>query len=162
MRDLHDLARAMHALPDELQAAQRRGVQQAALEVTREIRAEIRVATGGDSRLSGVGRRGARVGARFDVKGTRNPTALVRATGPQHLLEHDTKTHTITPRKRRRGKAKGARGALRLADGEFRASAMHPGTKAKRPFGKGATRAQPRTGPIFDREVQNGIRRALK
>lgn len=158
-KDLHDLARMMRDLPDELQKAQRRGVQKVALAVTTEIRGSIRTATGGDMRLSGS-KRGARVGARFDVRGQENPTAVVRATGPLHLLEHDTKPHDIAPKKRRRDGKKVR--ALRLADGSFRAVVHHPGTRAKKPFEKGYKKAQPHTGLIFDREMQAGIGRALR
>lgn len=146
------------SLPRDLQAAQRRGVAKGALHVTRGMRDEVRAATG-DMKLSGVGKRGARVGAKYTVKGTTNPTAVVKATGPAQLLEHDTKPHTIAPR-RRRGQSKAR--ALRLADGRFVASVQHPGTRAKKPYEKGFLKTRGQTGPIFDREVQAAIRGALK
>ena len=57
--------------------------------------AEIRRATGGDLRMSGVGRsRGkpgnAKVGVRYDSdKSGEIPTTKIKATGPLHLLERD-------------------------------------------------------------------------
>ena len=107
-------------------------------------------------RLSGIGERGARVGARFDVFGTVNPSAVVKATGPLHLLEHDTDPHDIGPKKGRRG-AK----ALRLANGRFASGVHHPGTTGSRPFEKGYLKTRARTGPAFDAEVQKAIARAL-
>lgn len=164
--DLLVLARMAAALPDELVAAQRRGVAAGALIVTRGIRAEIREATGGDNRLSGVGRRGARVGARYTVlASTRNPVAIIAATGPMQLLEHDTAPHPIRARGTRTptGRARRRRGAkaLHLANGRFAANARHPGTTAKRPFEKGYLRTRDKTGPAYDREVQKAIRKAL-
>lgn len=157
-KDLAWLARATATLPKELQDAQRRGVQRGAMHVTRAVRDEVRAATGGDMRLSGVGKKGARVGAKYTLRGGVNPSAVVKATGPMQLLEHDTKPHKIAPR-RRRGQAKAR--ALRLADGRFVAAVNHPGTRAKRPFEKGVVKTRGDTGPIFDREVQAAIRRAL-
>lgn len=162
LKDLADVARMAADLPDELQKAQRRGVQKAALLVTREIRVQIRAASGGDNRLSGVGRRGARVGAKYDVRGTVNPTALIRATGPLHFLEHPTGPHRIdTVRGRKDTKRRGRAKALRLANGRFFASVMHPGTTPSRPFYKGYIKTRDKTGAVYDREIQLAIRKAL-
>lgn len=159
-KDLAWLAKMTASLPKDLQAAQRRGVSKGALHVTRAMRDEVRAATGGDMKLSGgPGRKPKRVGAKYTVKGTTNPSAVVKATGPAQLIERDTKAHKIAPR-RRRGQAKAR--ALRLADGRFAASVQHPGTRGKRPYEKGYLRSRDATGPIFDREVQAAIGKALK
>ena len=166
LHDLAGLARFAHELPGELQKAQVRGVNQAALHVTKAIRLEIRSVAGAGMRLSGVGRRGARVGARYDVKGTVNPTAIVRATGPLHFVEHDMPPHRITPRGRRRRKRgngflSGAK-ALKLANGQIVAGALHPGTTGSRPFEKGYLKSRGDTGRIYDAEVQRAIRVVLR
>lgn len=101
------------------------GVNRAALEYTTAVRRAYRLRTG-DGRLSGVGVRGARVGARYDRLPGRE-TALVRATGPAHLIEGDTKAHVIVPRKRR-GKR-----AVATPYGP-RASVQHPGTRGRPTF----------------------------
>jgi len=155
MRDLGDVARMAAVLPGALERAQLQGVQQSALFVTRGIRDEIRSVTG-DMRLSGVGARGARVGAKYDVKGTTNPTAIISATGPLQLIERRTNPHPISNRRRSKKKA------LKMADGGFAKSAMHPGTPAKRPFAKGVSRTADRTGVIFDEAVQGAIRAVLR
>lgn len=162
---LADVTRMAGDLPGELQKAQQRGVRKAALIVTRAIRAEIRADSGGDMRLSGVGRKGARVGARYDVKGSINPTAIIRASGPLHFLEHDMPAHSIQPRAvRGRGSRKQFTGtrALMLRDGTFAASAQHPGSRAKRPFEKGWVATRGKTGATFEAEVLKAIRVVLR
>ena len=166
LNDLAGVARMAARLPEELQRAQVRGVANAALIVTGAIRGEIRSATGGDNRLSGVGARGARVGARYDVKGTSNPTAIIRATGPLHIIEHTMPPHQITPRGRRRAKRgnrflSGAK-VLHMSNGGYAASAEHPGSPAKKPFERGYLKSRDKTGAAFDREVQKAIQVTLR
>lgn len=158
LNNLAGVARMASRLPEELSKAQRQGVQRSALTITRAMRQEVKQATGGDNRLSGVGKRGARIGAKYDIKGSINPTAIVRATGPAQLVEHDVRAHSIAPR-RRRGKA---RGALRFKDGSYAARASHPGTKAKRPYEKGYLAKRDEAGQQFDKAVQQAIRRVLR
>jgi len=150
-----EFAAKMGRLPDELAQASRVGVGRAALHVTTDVRAEIRAVTGGDMRLSGVGLRGARVGARYSVKGTQNPTALIRATGPIQLIERDTQPHGIRPRRRRVK-------ALKFADGGFYAHSWHPGTRGKHPFQKGVAKAAPDTGRIFQTEIDNAMKKVMR
>ena len=163
LQDLGDVARMASQLPDALQRAQVQGVRKSALLVTTAIRSEIRAATG-DNRLSGVGARGARVGAQFDVKGTTNPTAIITAKGPLHLVERDTSPHLIIPRGRRVGKRgrrlKGGQ-VLHMSGGGFATSAEHPGTSGKHPFEKGYLKSRGDTGRVYDLEVQRAIRLVL-
>lgn len=152
-RDLGDLAvsaaNAARAMPE----AENRAVRKAALYTTRTIRTEIRKATG-DMRLSGVGKRGARVGAKFQMKrGRSSPTAEITATGPLHLIERDTSPHKIPNR----------RGKKRVVfDGKVRAYANHPGTSGQRPFERGWKKAAPKTPLIFRQEIGKAIVRAWK
>ena len=152
-RDLADLARSVAQTPEALQRGALRGVTAASLYVTREIRDEIRGVTG-DMRLSGVGRRGARVGAKYDVKGTGgNPSVLITATGPIQLIERDTAPHEMRPRRRRGAKA------LRLPDGSFYAHVQHPGTRGKHPFEHGAERGGLRSTEKFNAAVEKELMR---
>jgi len=153
-KTLADLARTAHQLPKELQAAEQRGVRKSALLVTRGIRDEIRGATG-DNRLSGVGRRGARVGAKYDVSGGSNPTAVIRATGPLHLVDRDTDPHLIAPKRRRGAKA------LRLANGQMVASVRHPGTRGKHVWGKGISKTRAGTRKVFAAEIHTAMIKAV-
>lgn len=119
--------------PGLLKASEREMVAAAALAVTTATRASVSSATHGTNRLSGVGRKGVKVGVGFDVKGVQNPTAIVQARGPLHLIERDTKAHPIAPRRRRGKRALGNEGR---GFGPV-ASAQHPGTKGKHPFEEG-------------------------
>lgn len=70
---------------------------------------------------------------RYDLTRGATPSALVRFTGPFHLVNNNTAPHEITPRasRGRRGKK-----ALRIGN-DLRASASHPGTRGKRIFQTG-------------------------
>lgn len=99
---------------------------------------------------------------RFDVKGTDNPAALLKAFGPWGVPEHGASPHVIAPRAGKvsgRGTARvrrqrdldrafGARGAysgLRPmpAGSTFAYRVKHPGTTGKKPFTKGIAEATP-------------------
>lgn len=101
------LVKVARALPDN-----RAAINAAALAVKDVTTPLVRAATGGDMKLSGVGRKGgAKVGVRYDVKGTRNATAIVKATGPAHLVERDVKPHPVASRyaPRKIGRTRAAR-----------------------------------------------------
>lgn len=125
---------------------------------TNAIRSEISgVTTGG--RLRGVGKRGARVGVKYDVQSSgERPTAFVQATGPLQLIERDTAEHQI-PRvagsrrlrtaagrlsHKREGTGRNLNGAKVLKiQGEYRTGPItHPGTKGKHPFERGVAKAE--------------------
>lgn len=87
-------------------------------------------ATGGSMRLSNVGRNGSRLGARYDLKGRANPTALVKATGAWQIRDSSlsggpTSAHTIPKAVGPRGRA---RKRLLLPDGSIRRRVEHPGS----------------------------------
>lgn len=106
----------------------------------------------GDGRLSGVGRNGARVGARFDAVAR---GVEFKATGPLHFLANPMSPHKITPKKRSRAKV------LAIPGIGPRASAMHPGTRGKDTWNKATPDARKAVADAFhDRQV-NIIRRAL-
>ena len=157
LRDLGDLSRMAAGLPEELKRAQGKAIRQGAAFVTREIRGQIKIASGGDNRLSGVGARGARVGARYDVRGDVNPTAIIKATGPLHLIERNTKSHPIQVRKRGKKHAR----ALKLSSGDFRSSVLHPGTKGKHPFEKGFEKAKDEPARLFSKAIDDVMRKAI-
>lgn len=94
----------------EVQRAQRTAMNKAALEAKKVLAGSISKAVP-SGRLRNVGSPpGARVGVKYDVKGTKNPTALVRAIGPLHLVENPIRPHLIIPKKTGRGaKGRGSR-----------------------------------------------------
>lgn len=141
----------------------------AALAIKSSILPLMAAATGGDLRLSGVGKRGARIGVRYDVKGSVNPTALLYATGPAHFVERDTRRHMILPRGKGRGRVKrrqgaalvsalsggvgglgGQGGVLAFKGGGYAAYARAGGgSKGKHPFELGVRQGEPRAVEVF-------------
>lgn len=135
--------------PDELAAklfkagagidkASRDGLAKSALLVKSSVVAEL----GGVTRLRGVGKKGSRIGVRYDLRGDgATQHAEVKATGPFQLIERDTSPHEIGPKGKKRGR--NGQSAVRLADGGFRRRVHHPGTTGKHPFARGVARAAP-------------------
>jgi len=140
------LIRAGEAVP----AAARAGVSQAAFLVKKSVQAELQAAGVNGGRLRGVGKKGAKVGVSYTVAGTEHPTALIRATGPMHLIESDTKAHEI--------KAKKAH-AINIGGVGPRASAHHPGTRGKHPWAKGVDHAIPLVPEVMFKEQAKSLRR---
>lgn len=144
--------RHVAAFPKHIRASQVAAVGQASLAVKTAVMANM----AGVSRLSGVGRAGAKVGVRYDIRGT---TSLVRATGPFHLLERDTKAHEIPKAGRRR--RRNARNLL-VIGGEVRTGPVqHPGTKGKHPWRKGVAQSAPLVRGIFRREFRRSLARSF-
>jgi hypothetical protein len=116
-------------LADGVSGAQRAGVNAAALVMTTSIRSAMAAAGVRGGRMRGVGRSGAAVSVGFDAAAsTTHPVARVRARGPLHLLERDTKAHVIMVKRAR---------ALSIARDVMAVSAAHPGSSGKHPFEKG-------------------------
>lgn len=140
---MNQLAETYSASPAELVAASARTY-------STGIRTTVGAATGGKFRLSGVGKRGARVGVRTTFDG---PSAIIQATGPMQLIERDTSAHSI-PRvvgSRRTRTAAGKLSHKRETNGRnlngqkvlffggrfVTGPIQHPGTKGKHPFERG-------------------------
>lgn len=155
------------------QQANVRAVQQAALTTKNSVLALT------PKTLSGVGKRGARLGVSYNVRGFYgNPTALVRATGPFHLIERDTAPHQIprTASSRRiklesgrlsakrelTGRTLSGRKRLRLPGGWVMGPVSHPGTKGKHPFERGVNRAEPLTRQVFRRAHTTALARTFR
>lgn len=120
----------------ELEKLPRRMVEVAALAVKASVLTQMQAAGVTGGKLRGVGKKGAKIGVRYDILGDK---ALVRATGPFHLLERNTKPHRIPkergPRARRR--------VVVIPGVGVRAFAQSPGTKGKHPWEKGVVAAIP-------------------
>lgn len=145
----------------------RAGAHGAALVMKESIGAEINsVAPGG--RMSGVGKKGARVGVRY-TDGTNSAgraTVILNATGPLHLLERNTTGHEIFPRgfvaKTARGRSTGTQ-ALASKGGSWGpfAHAWHPGTHGQHPFEKGVERGRPLTGAAYRLALFSALKKDL-
>lgn len=132
---VEQFAKACSKTPAAIRRAQKPAVTAAAVEVVKVQRRLVAIATGGDSRLSGVGKRGARLSVGFDVKGLTNATAIIQARGPWQFIERDTEAHRIPRQRSRRARKRVAV----VGDGpeDVYASVMHPGTSGKHPFERG-------------------------
>jgi hypothetical protein len=164
-------ARRLGTLQQRLDKNVAGSVGRAALVLKTSVQANLISAIGPDYRMSGVGRRstasrgGAKVGVRYDLKGTRNPTALLRMTGPAQLVERDTKPHTITARGRTvtvKGRRRRGASVMALGNGRFATSVSHPGTKGKKPFERGVERAAPAAQRILRGAVGQSMREVFK
>lgn len=77
-----------------------------------------------------------RVNVRYDLRGS---AAVVRYTGAAHLVLNPTKPHRIEPGRTRTGRRRRNPKRALTINGDFAASATHPGTTGKDP---GARRAK--------------------
>lgn len=160
---MHDLAR--RGLPD----VEREAVGRSALYAKTVIGAVIRQAAGGDSKLSGVGKKGAKVGVRYGVSEGAHPEAWVAASGPLHLLERDTKPREI-PRTKVRRLSSGARAVstksqrrpIKIGDRWVTGPVKHPGTKGTEPFAKGVKLIEPKIPAIYKRELSKAMAKVFR
>lgn len=144
-------------MASELAQARKTAATRAALAVTTEVRQEIRrVVPSG--RLK-VGRNGARVGARYDMRGDE---AVVKAVGPLHLVERDTKAHEIQPKKKGRGRNAKRGGGIKLADGNVRGLVRHPGTTGRHPFAKGVDAGRPKAVRVLRSVTTDAVKRGMR
>lgn len=177
-----DFAARIRQIGYAAQNGQIKGVERASLLVKREIEKELTRAVGGDHRLSNLRKTGGakpkqlRVG--YKTRKQANPTSLLYALGPWHLIEYGAKEHRIFPtlgriKGRRVDRARayeqrawdqvfGARGIYRglrpmPMNGYYRWSAKHPGMKGKLPFHKGLERATPRAVKELHSAVHSAI-----
>lgn len=137
---IHKFAKRIDDVPDKAAG-------KAALLVKSSIVGFTGPASGGDLRLSGVGRNGAAIGARYKVT---NGKALVFATGPFHLIERDTRPG-VRARKRRGGRGKAR--FIGPLSGYY-----HPGTKGKHPFQKGVEAAKPFVAAPYRSSLHTAMR----
>lgn len=178
------IAAQLQACGSSVLKNQRKAVDSAAFILKSSIQGELQKAIGGDQQMSNVGKRsgGARLDVRYDVKGTTNPTALLRAMGPWGLVEYNVGPHRISPRldsiaakgmkradrahairQRQLNQAFGVRGTYRgkrampMPGGRFAYSANHPGTTGKQPFAKGMAKATPRAMTELNTVILRGI-----
>lgn len=158
--NVDQLAARLQRAGSDITRANRVGVEKACLAGKGVMLSALTSAVGG-LRLSGVGRSGARVGVRYDVKGYQNPVGILRYVGPVHLVNNPTAAHEILPRARQRtAKGNARRGAKALAPkgaAWTRASAQHPGTRGK----KFAERAEPVVLEQSERIIKAEVRSHL-
>ena len=110
------------------------------------------------SRLSGVGKKGAKIGVRYNVGNFGGEAkSRVFATGPFHLIERDTKRHRIPKERGRRAR----RRVIVIPGVGVRAWAMHPGTRGKHPWAKGVNAAEPKVTALLENKTRLALRRVF-
>lgn len=114
-------------------------------------------------RLKGVGKRGARIGVRYNVGRFGDDftaKSLVFATGPFHLIERPTDDHRIPRETVGRGRRKRANTKPIVIPGVgVRQYAQHRGTKGKYPWRKGNAAAEPKVAQVLVSKTATVIRR---
>lgn len=145
----------MHRAADGVKRAPREITTKGALTVVRAVRKQL--AQDAPSGRLNVGKRGQRVGVRYDLHSDNE--VIVRMTGPAHLLERNTKAHQI-PRERKTKRAK-KRYAVIPGVG-VRAWANHPGTKGKHTFERGVDDAKPLVERVAGSIYFDAVRKAIK
>lgn len=90
------------------------------------------------------------VGVNFRMFGT--DSALVRYTGPAHLVNNPTKPHQIAPKRRK---------AVRLRDGSLRSVIEHPGTTGKHFYEKAKPVAAKAATAAYTSETRQQLRKVF-
>lgn len=114
----------------------------------------------------------AKLGASFNLRGGAFPVALLRYTGPVHLLNNPIGPHSIAPRRRQRtarGNRRRGAGVLKLPSGGGSSrrgfvdgQVVHKGTTGKRFFEGKARPAVIAAAPkSINRGVRNNLRRVF-
>lgn len=119
--------------------------------------AVMRSDSGGDLKLSGVGR-GARVGVNYRVTSSGlSASALMKATGPVQLIDGPTSSHLIRPRR-----GVGRKAVLNIPGVGFRRSARHPGTSGKGTWTRGCALARPVIAVEMKKSTTSTIAKGMK
>jgi hypothetical protein len=151
-----DLRRRVEKIERAIDTGARDIIRQAAQEAKDAQLDTLRRDAGGDLRLSGVGRRGAAIGARYDLRGMgRESTAEVKATGPVPLIANPSKAHAI-PKKGRRRKV------LAIPGIGVRASVQHPGTRGKDTWNRGREKAERKVKTVIGRNTDQVVAKAFR
>ena len=137
-----------------MQNFEKETLNEGAFAMKKAIQAQYRRAVPG-GRLTNVGKRGARVGVRYNLY---PHSAKVFAYGPAHLVENDVRPHRIPRQTIGRGRRKRANTKPIFIPGVgVRAYAMHPGTRGKHPWATGVRigvpKAQRAAGTLFKKTI---------
>lgn len=164
-----ELAKKMEAAAREIETKSDVEVTAAnAIRAKKVILAQMKVAAPRLTLNAGRKAKPVRIGVRYDMRKDKK-AAIVKATGPAHLIERDnaphqmpkdlggTLTHTATGRKRS-AKSQAKRRAdqakkFRIGNKTVTGPIKHPGTKGKHPFEKGVKAFLPSAGKTLEAGV---------
>jgi len=110
--------------------------------------------------LHGVNRKkgGAKLGVITKVSGSGSSTnALIKATGPWHLIERDTAKHQVGAKLNSEGDYPVLHWGGIWATGPFMAGGSH----GRHPWRIGTKHAQPKVAKLYEKEVGGAIRKAF-
>lgn len=186
------LARKLNKVADRLPLTARSATEQSTKRMETVVNRAYARKIGPEQRLSGTARRGgagARVRAKGDTVGQRNPVGRVRMLGPAQFVEYPTAPHVIGATAlgsrsaiRRRVGAGGGRGTFRAVyrteigrsrtyrrqakralniGGNLRAYARHPGTKGDPTFFPAVDDEAPNVARAFRRALRDDVRREV-
>lgn len=151
-KKLYDAAHDMGSNP-----RQKRAVGAAALVVKDRVEREAS-RSGVTPRQSKIAGRVWR-GVRYDIKGRHNPTALVRALPPAHLVNNDTNPHVIAARKATKNRRRKGSKAMSWSGASHPVRRVkHPGTRGKGFWGKGVTKSTTPARDAYAREIAYGLK----
>jgi hypothetical protein len=145
-----ELAGKLGRLGDELREVPKAATGAAALHVKKNVQALA------PARLSGVGKRGVKIGVKYTIVGVGDSVkARVHAFGPFQLIERDTRAHVVP----RAGKKRRKRLRVAVVPGYGpRTGIRHPGTKGKHQWAKGVAAARPQIRDTFRDEARSKMR----
>ena len=144
------LAAKLAAHGRAIEAAGPVAVSGAAVAVESSITVLTAAATGGDMTLSGVGRKGGKLGVRKVVGPSE---ALLTATGPFHLAESDQPRHDIKPRglqRTARGRQRKGAKALTIGGGLWASARNTGGSRGREPWKRGVRAGEPAAMAAFE------------
>ena len=176
-----DFVKHLQSMSTAVEKGRHDTLMQAAVEAKKAHLTVLRRDSGGDLKLSHVGRAkgrpgNAKIGARFDIKigGSGKSVAVVKATGPVPIIANNTSGHVIRSAYSK-GKARkgfvgptfggqfkgGNKAVLHIPGIGFRRSARHPGTRGKDSWWEGERLGRPRVAKTMDKEINNIIKRGF-
>lgn len=141
-----------------LEAANRDAVKDAALVAKTRILEGV-ARRRGSLTLSRMGR-GVKLRVNYTIKGSRNPTALVRAVPPGAwvIADQGAGPHEIRPRRR---KGKGGRRAVRTSSGAVYARVRHPGSRGADAFVPARDDARAPVAKVLADRYRSAVKDAL-
>jgi hypothetical protein len=146
--------RRLDGTPAEIDQAMKAATKETATYAERLIVRNARAAgistRGGSLWLSGVGKSGAPITARAEIAPSGQQFTL-RAIGPWHFVEGDTKAHDMPGRRRRKGPYRTPYG--------FKSKIRHPGTRGKRIWRKSYRDLQQHYPRFYRDKVFNAVSR---
>lgn len=122
-----------------------------------DVEPEARAVSGGDGVLSGMGRRGARLGSGYDVLSDTRAVLKPRRAGPWALVTFGSRGSFPVPKRRRRVILAGPSFGPVVATREH--PVIHPKVRGKGAWTKVTARAGRESGRRADQELVNGLRK---